>query len=36
MSATLSAEEFATSWAEGRGMTLTEAIALALKDDPAG
>ncbi|HXT35037.1 MAG TPA: tetratricopeptide repeat protein [Chloroflexota bacterium] len=36
MRGTLGEELFAAAWAEGRDVTLTEAIALALKSDPPG
>jgi len=36
MRAALGKEMFAAAWAEGKAMTLNEAIALALKSDPTG
>jgi len=36
MRAALGEEMFAAAWAEGRAMTLSEAVALGLKSDPTG
>jgi len=36
MRAALGEEMFAAAWAEGQGMTLAEASALARKSDPTG